>query len=198
MAFEFLTQASRQYKIIAGVVLLVVIGAGGYVLLVSPKQDEVGQLKTRSAALQSEVAKNRPIAASLTRFRHEAAALRQRLEAATERLPTEKEMPKLYRQLSELALEAGLSVSLFQPRDPQPKDLYFEVPIVINAQAEYHQLGEFFERVARLSRIVTLGDFKLQGNGSPAGTGSVRAELNLATYLLRPVGAAPPPPGAKK
>jgi len=198
MAFEFITRAPRQYKLIAGVVLLAVVGAGGYFLLISPKRDEVEEIRARHATLQGEVVRNRAIAANLARFKLEAAALRQRLEAAKERLPTEKEMPKLYRQLSELALQAGLSVSLFQPKDPQPKDFYAEVPIVINAQADYHQLGAFFERIARLSRIVALGDFRLQGNERPTGPGSVSAELNLATYLLRPAGVPSPPPGAKK
>jgi len=198
MALEFITQAPRQYKIIMGVVLLALIGAGGYYLLISPKNAEVNELTTRNASLQGEVAKNRIIAASLARFRQEAAALRQRLEAAKERLPTEKEMPGLYRQMSELAIQAGLSVSLFQPKDPQPKDIYSEVPITISAEAQYHQLGEFFARIARLARIVTLGDFKFVGNDSPKGAWSVRAELNLATYLLRPAGAPSRPPGAQK
>lgn len=199
MAFEFITQATRRQKIIAGIVLLILLGAGAYYFLISPQQTEVEQLRTRNASLQAEVTRNRAIAASLARFKQEAAVLRQRLEAARERLPTDKEIPGLYRKISELALQSGLTVALFQPKEPQPKEVYSEVPIVVSAQADYHQLGEFFEKIARLARIVTLNDFKLLGSltGPAAAGGSVRAELNLATYLLRPLGA-PPPPGAKK
>ncbi len=192
MALEFITQAPRVQKIALGVIALAIIGAGGYFLLLSPRMAEVAQLRNRNAALQAEVARNRALAARLAGFRKEAAALRLRLDAARARLPVEKEVPRLYRQISNLAIQSGLAVSLFQPKDPKPKDVYDEVPIVLNAEAGYHQLGKFLERVAKLPRIVTLNEFKLVGIQRP--TGSLRAELNLATYVFRPEGAPPPPP----
>ena len=41
-----------------------------------------------------------------------------------------------------------------------------------------------------MPRIVNLGDFRLAGIERPTGT--VRAELTLATYLFRPEGSPPP------
>jgi type IV pilus assembly protein PilO len=132
------------------------------------------------------------VAASLARFKQEAQALRTKLEAAKERLPSEKEIPGLYRQVSDLAFQSGLSVSLFQPKDPATKDIYQEVPISINAEAAYHQLGSFFDRLSRLPRILNLTDLKLAG--ITRATGTVRADLILTTYVFRPEGAPPPPP----
>jgi type IV pilus assembly protein PilO len=192
VAFEAITNAPRSQKIALGFMLLAIIIGGGYFLLLSPKLAEVDGLRAKSAALQSELRQNRTIAQTLARFRQEAVRLRQRLEAAKERLPSEKEIPTLYRQISDLAFQAGLTVSLFQPKAPVPKDVYSEVPISVSAEAGFHQLGSFFERLSRLSRIVTLTDIKLQGIERPTGT--VRAELTLATYLFRPEGAPPPAP----
>lgn len=192
MAFEAFTNAPRSQKLALGVMLLAIIIGAGYFLLLSPKLAEVDALRSRSFALQSEVRQSRVIAQSLARFRQEALRLRQRLEAAKERLPVEKEIPTLYRQISNLAFQAGLTVTLFQPKEPLPRDVYSEVPITISAETGFHQLGNFFERLSRLPRIVTLQDIKLQGIERPNGT--VKADLTLATYLFRPEGAPPPAP----
>lgn len=192
MAFEAITNAPRPQKIVLGVMFLAIIGGGGYFLVLSPKLADVDGLRGRNAALQDEVRKNRAIALSLAGFRQEAIRLRERLEVAKERLPSEKEIPTLYRQISDLAFQAGLTVSLFQPKEPLPKDIYSEVPISVSAEAGFHQVGSFFERLGRLRRIVTLTDIKLQGIERP--TGAVKADLTLATYLFRPEGAVPPAP----
>jgi len=70
------------------------------------------------------------------------------------------------------------------------------VPIAVTGESTYHQLGAFLERVGKMPRIVSLGDFRLVGIDRPTGT--IRAEMTLATYTFRPEGAPPPPakPGA--
>jgi len=198
MAFEIITQAPRPQKIAMGLFLLVVLGAGGYFFLLSPRMLEVSNLKVQRAAKQAELVQSKAMAASLARFKQEAQALRAKLETAKERLPSEKEIPGLYRQVSDLAFQSGLSVSLFQPKEPVTKDIYQEVPISISAEAGYHQLGSFFERLSRLPRIVNLTDLKLAGISRPTGT--LRADIVLATYVFRPEGAPPPAPatGAKR
>lgn len=188
--FDSIINAPRPYKILIGVLVLAVVGGLGYFLLISPKMDERESLHQRNEALRAEVIKARADEANLRAFRIQAAALRKRLEVAKERLPSEKEMPGLYRQISNLAHQSGLHVALFQPRAPEERDVLSEVPITLNAESGYHQLGAFFERMGRLPRIVTLGDFRVLGIERPTGT--LRAELTLATYIFRPEGAPPP------
>src|SRR3970040_1421033 len=123
MAFEIITQAPRPQKIIFGVILLVVLVAGGYFLVLAPKMGEVSGLRQQRAAKETEMLQSRALAASLARFKQEAEALRARLETAKERLPSEKETPGLYRQVSDRAYQAGMAVSLFQPREPVTKEI---------------------------------------------------------------------------
>ncbi|MBI2555419.1 MAG: type 4a pilus biogenesis protein PilO [Candidatus Rokubacteria bacterium] len=196
MAFEIITQAPRSQKIIFGVIVLAVLLAGGYFLLLSPKWAEVNALRQQRAAKEVELIQSRALAGSLARFKQEAQALRARLEAAKERLPSEREIPGLYRQVSDMAYQTGLAVSLFQPKEPATKEIYQEVPISLSAEAGYHQLGTFLERIARLPRIVNLTDLKITGISRPTGT--IKADLTLATYVFRPEGAPPlPAPGAR-
>jgi len=180
-------------KVILGVLGLVVIVGGGWFLLLSPVQAEITTLEGKRQQLATELAQARAQVAELQRFRREMAELQAKLDTLKAKLPTEKETPGLYRAVSEAAQASGLGVSLFQPREPRPKDYVAEIPITITAEGGYHQLGQFFERVAGLERVVKVGDLKL--TGLTKGRTALRAEMTLATYMYRD---APPPakPGA--
>ncbi len=194
MAFEFITQAPRWQKILLGVVPLAAIGFLGYYFLLSPTMEEVTRLKAEKAALEGKVLQGRAETRNLAGYEAKAKELEARLISARERLPADKEIPKLYRQISDLATQQGLTVSVFQPKPIQVRDYYAEVPLLLAGDTGYHELGDFFGKLARLPRIVTLSDFKLQGISGP--TGGIRVELNMVTYLLRPEGG--PPAGAKR
>jgi type IV pilus assembly protein PilO len=181
--FAPITNQPKSTKLALGAVLILAVLGGGYFLLISPAQSEVAALRAKSDSLQAEVTQNRAVAANLSRFRQEAIVLRRRLDAVRERLPNEKEIPPLYRTVSNLAFQSGLAFSIFQPREPQQKDFYAEVPITVSAEVGYHQLGNFFERLTRLPRIVNVVDLKLTGINKP--TRSVRADMTLVTYMFK-------------
>jgi type IV pilus assembly protein PilO len=192
--FNPIVNAPASQKIVAGVMGLLVIGGVAYVFLLQPVITHIDQLRPEVATLQREVAQNRAILADLMKFRREAAELEARLEVLKDRLPSEREMPVLYRTLSEAAAAAGLGVSLFQPRPVATHEVYTEIPIALNGESGYHQLGEFLEKVAKLPRVVTVNEMKMTSGNRPRNP--VKAELVLATYMYRPVGSPPPPKAA--
>ena len=216
--FAPIANAPRPQKIVFGLMGLAIIGAASWYLLLSPLMTQIEGLRAQNDTLQKDLVQARVIAADVARYRREIAVLEKTLLALTDRLPNERETPPLYRSVSDAAYKAGLAVSLFQPKDAQVKDYYAEIPIVFTAEGNYHQFGAFFEQVARLPRVVNVGNLKISGVGKDARdakdpkaaavagpTGPVRAELVLATYMYRPVGsppapksgAAPKPAGAK-
>jgi type IV pilus assembly protein PilO len=182
--------APKWQRGLLGAMGLVPILVGGYFLLLSPIEQRMEGLRAERASLERELIESRRIVADLERFRREAAELEQRLEVVKEKLPTEKDMPPLYRTLSDAAFQSGLGVALFQPRDARVSEYYSEIPISINAEGGYHQLGTFFERVAALPRVVNVIEWRLSGLAKGKTT-AVKADLTLATYMYRPVGSPP-------
>src|SRR6202162_3766937 len=176
--------------------VLVIAGALGYFFLISGSRAERDTLLQENEVRRAEVLKAKADEANLRQFRAQAETLSKRLDTAKERLPSEREIPQVYRRVSDLATQAGLGVSLFQPKPAEDRDVLSEVPIAVTAECTYHQLGAFLERVGERPRLGSLGDFRLIGIDRPTGT--LRAELTLATYTFRPEGAPPPPakPGA--
>ncbi len=195
MAFlDSVANVPKPQKVVAGVLGLVVVAGLGYFLLISPKIEERASLRQQSEALRGEVRQASANEANLRPFRVQAEALRKRLQAAKERLPSEKEMPRLYRQLTDVAAQSGLQLAVFAPKPPADREDVAEVPIAMTCEGTYHQLGAFFSRVGRLPRIVDLGDFRIVGIERPTGT--VRAELTLQTFMFRPEGTPAKPEAA--
>jgi type IV pilus assembly protein PilO len=195
-ALDPIINAPRSQKLIFGAIALVIAGALGYFLLIGGARTDRDALLQENEVRRAELLKAKADEANLRPFRAQAEALRKRLEEAKERLPSQREIPQVYRQVSDIATQSGLGVSLFQPKPAEDRDMLSEVPIAVTAECTYHQLGAFLERVGKMPRIVSLGEFRLIGIDKPTGT--VRAELTLATYTFRPEGAPPPPakPGA--
>lgn len=192
-----LRATSPRTKLVLAGICLALTGAGGALVLLSPARARLAALEARRAALQREVAQARIAVADLARHHLGSGELDERLELITQKLPTEREIPPVYRRLHEAAFSTGLAVVFFQPRDPRVQDHYTEIPIAVTAEGTYHQLATFLERVAAFPRVITVDALKLTAlDRAPA---SLRAEMTLATYVYRPAGGAPAttPAGAK-
>ena len=156
-AFDPIINAPPQHKLIFGTMVLVVVGALGYFFLISGARAERDTLFQENEVRRAEVLKAKADEANLRPFRAMAEALRKRLDAAKERLPQEREIPQVYRQVSDLATQSGLDVALFQPKPPEDRDVLTEVPIAVTAEGTYHQMGAFLQRMGQMPRIVSLG-----------------------------------------
>lgn len=189
--FNPIINAPKPQKIVAGIMGLLIIVGVTYVVVLQPAITVVDQLRPELAGLQREVAEKRTILADLAKFRREVAELEARLNALKDRLPSEREMPGLYRTLSDAAAASGLGMSLFQPKPVTTHEVYTEIPIAVTGESGYHQVGEFLEKVARFPRVVTVTEMKMSTGPRPRVL--VKADLILATYMYRPIGAPPPP-----
>ncbi len=188
-----LRAAAPAAKLATALAALALVGAGTAMLILVPARARTAALEARLTTLRLELGRVRAAVTHLARHRVERAEMEARLEVVKEKLPAEREIPALYRSTYDTAASTGLAVSLFQPRDPRGLDSYTEIPISITAEGTYHQFGTFLERLARLTRVVTVNALKLS---RLERTGvSLRAEMTLATYVYRPA-VIPPAPGA--
>ena len=187
----------KAAKLTLGFGGIVAIAAASYFVVMTPVFERTAKLEAELKKVEAEVQQNRQILASLEIYRRQAKELEEQLAVLTLKLPTEKEMPPLYRTVSDLAYQAGLAVMLFQPREAQVRDYYAQIPITVTAEGGYHDLAVFFDRLSSLTRVVNVEGWKLSGLSRTKQP--LRADLTLATYTYRPVGSPPAPKaGAKR
>ena len=81
------------------------------------------------------------------------------------------------------------------------KEFYQEVPINIDVEGTYHNLGAFFDRISRLSRLVNMGTIKVTAQANPTASNTIAGHRGGHHLRLRgrpatsaPPGAAPAPP----
>lgn len=111
--------------------------------------------------LQDEIAEARAVASNLKTFEEEREELRKELQAALRRLPNDSELPGLLTDISSLGKKSGLEIRAFDPLQKVERGFYAEVPIKLEFYGSYHELGVFFDRLSRLSRIVNISEVKM-------------------------------------
>jgi type IV pilus assembly protein PilO len=75
---------------------------------------------------------------------------------------------------------------LFEPKAEVPRDFYAEIPVAMNIRGDYHNLAVFFDKVARLSRIVNINDISIT-------PGKEARELSTACTAVTYKFVEPPP-----
>ena len=154
---RFLERPTGQKLGIFGAIIVLLAGLF-WQFLYSPLSTEREELGSKVDGLRSKVIQETRIANDLPRFRAAVRDLEEKFKIALRELPEKREIPELLQSISGLARDAGLEVTLFQPKPEVPKDFYAEVPVAINVEGTYHQLLTFFDEVGHLTRVVNLSE----------------------------------------
>jgi type IV pilus assembly protein PilO len=122
---------------------------------------ELTRLRAEEANLQRKLSEVRLIAGNIVEFEAEIAGLEIKLKKALRQLPNEKQLEVLLTDISNLGKTAGVEIRSFQRQQEIFHDFYAEVPIAIQIDGEYHDIGKFFELLSQLKRIVNMGSLKI-------------------------------------
>ena len=159
---EQLEQLPRQARqlVMVGVCAAVVLIY--YLAVYGGVQQELDVARQQLAKVQGEIAEAQAVVANLETFRARSEELSRKYEAARERLPSATELPVLLTDVSSLGKKAGLEFRAFKPETEIPQGFYVEVPIRVEFLGTYHQVGVFFDRLSKLSRIVNMKEFTMK------------------------------------
>jgi type IV pilus assembly protein PilO len=152
------------------------------------KQSQVTELEKQILALETTANK-------LGDFQREVQVLEAKLEGLKRSLPPEKEMPDLMRRLQYLAAQSSLAVLKFAPAAISQKEFYQEVPINIEMEGTYHNLGAFLDRIGRIPRIVNVGNLQIKAKPKPTINNTISVAAVAVTYVYKD---APPSSGGRK
>jgi type IV pilus assembly protein PilO len=194
MAENPLTKLPLVGQLGVSILVAILIFGGFYWFWYADKREEQVQKETRLADLQKQIRALEATANKLPEFQREVQALEARLEVLKRILPPEKEMPDLMRRLQYLAAQSSLAIKSFTPGAPVQKDFYQEVPISLNFEGTYHNLGAFLDRISRMSRLVNMGNLKIKAQQAPTPSNTVQVGATATTYVYKD--APPPAPAA--
>jgi type IV pilus assembly protein PilO len=200
MADNALTKMSTTGLLGLAAFVAILIGGVFYWQYWGPAVEEETAKTAQLDKLRQEIRQLEVTASKLQDFQREVALLEAKLETLKRILPPEKETPDLMRKVQSLAAQSNLTIKTFTPAATVNKEFYQEWPINMAVDGSYHNLGYFFDRVSRLSRLVNVGNLKIASARDQSATRTISANCVATTfvYVDTPVAAPSPGPGGRR
>ena len=170
---------SKLYKILLCLGLFILLVGPFVYFSFLPKISNITALKKEHTTLETRLATAKAKANRLKYFQAKLKDAELEFKIVMKKLPEKKEIPALLSSVSQSGRDAGLEFLLFQPEPEQNKDFYAEIPVSIKVTGNYHNVALFFDKVARLSRIVNIDDIKMH---STKGNTNLITSCKAVTY----------------
>lgn len=178
---QFQKLPRSQRWLLAGLSYLLILIAVWF-SLIAPTRDAIDSANAQKADLTGKRDAVRARASNRAAFEARLEDLAGKLKQALKELPNDREIPGLLSEIDGLARKSGLDVRKFQPLPEVQHEYYAEVPVQIVMDGGYHEVGIFFDRVSKMSRIVSVSDIDM---GSPNLSGeevSLTVSGKVVTY----------------
>lgn len=176
---------------------------GVYSYVTGPTRTETAEISSQVAQLQAKNEAARVATQRINEFRALYASKQQEYEELKVLLPEEREITNVLQGLQDTAKQSRLTVMRFSPRDDSVQDSITAKPVEIEVDSNFNSLRAFFDSMAKLPRIVSVTDFKLNQLDKQTAEKTIHAQFLLTAYyatpenLNKPAPAKPGAPGAK-
>lgn len=186
-----------QLLVLVGVAAFVYLGVWYFVTSetraeTATIQEQVSQLQTKNEA--ARIATQR-----INEFRSQFAAKTQEYDELKVLLPEQREITNVLQSLQDSARDSKLVVMRFGPRDDTQQETVMAKPVEVEVDSNFTNLRSFFDKVAKLSRIVSVTDFKINQLENQSANKTLHAQFLLTAYYAAPENLTPKPapaPGA--
>ncbi len=195
--FEKLEKLSKikRFVLFGGIAVAIIAVVIYFIFL--PKIKEFQRLSAEYSALDKKLAAAKKTAQELPKLTEEFNKAEIQLKVVMKALPESKEIPSLLESISLSGQEAGLEFVLFQPGSERNKSFYAEIPVSIQISGKYHNVAVFFDKVARLPRIVNIQDIVMKVDPSKK-TNDLVTTCSAVTYKFLDIKEQPQTTDIKK
>jgi len=169
-------------KIVFAAIIFVSILVGGYFFMVQPTTERLNRAVAEETKLKKDYENKAFQVANLDEYKAQMADMEQSFESILKQLPRDTEVPGLIDDISLAALNNGLELKVISPKEQVATEFYNELPIDVEVEGDYHELGAFVSSVASLPRIVTLHDFSIDKPSTNDGNDRLALKILAKTY----------------
>jgi type IV pilus assembly protein PilO len=175
-----------SWPVVGKAVFCTIIGLailiGGYFMMLEPMQKKLSREVKQESQLKKDFENKAFQVANLEDYKAQMIEMEQSFESILKQLPRDTEVPGLIDDISLAALNNGLELKVISPQKQISTEFYNELPIQIEVEGDYHELGAYVSSVASLPRIVTLHDFSISSKGNNRDTLSLKILAKTYRY----------------
>jgi type IV pilus assembly protein PilO len=163
MTLDAIQGIPKTQRYIVYVIIFVAVLGLFFVYPFRTNHKKLQTLNKNVKELERQIIVNKSLAEKKDELLAKNAELQQRLLEVQQKFPTSSEVTDLLKQLSVLGQQSGLDIQLWKPGNKvkNPSNLYYEIPVQIEVTGVYHDVGTFFDKVSKLSRIVNITDLAM-------------------------------------
>ncbi len=166
------------------VLMTALLGYFYYFFLFQPAYQSQKSMETKLAELETKIRNKTMVVNEVERNKRQMLALNESLQTALTRLPDHKEIPGLLSSVSEAGRSSGLDFVLFEPVQPVHKEFYAEIPVKIAISGGFHDTAIFFEKLARLPRIVNIDNISMGSAKEMDDFVTLTTSCMIKTYMF--------------
>ena len=183
---EQLAKVPRAARLAAVVGLLMACAAGYYYTFYVDLQAQVDSLRSQTEELQRKLTKVRVVSNNLAEFEQEVAGLERELTAALKQLPNRKQFEDLLQDITTAGKKVGVQIKSIERVAEVEHGFYAEVPFKLELEGSFHGIAMFFERVAKLPRIVNVGALNINVAKEDENGTTLRVQGQATTFRFLP------------
>ena len=176
---------------IVGVVLGIAMFVVMNIYVFKDIRSQIERLETNIDELEREIEKGRAAKADLPRLEEDIRNYEIELERLRRILPTKRETDNLIKRAKQLTERGRFRLTRFTPGNFEDRDFFIEWPIRVGLDGTYHELGLFFDRLSRFSRIINVTELDISPVRQAAGGFTIHAEFVQRTYIYKEETPAP-------
>jgi type IV pilus assembly protein PilO len=181
--------------------MLVVVGGlmytGVWYFVTSATRAETEDLNNQVATLKQKNQAAQIAVEHINEFRALFATKQQEYDELKVLLPEQREITNVLQGLQDTARDSKMVVMRFSPRDDVAQDTMTAKPVEIEVDSNFTNLRSFFDSMAKLPRIVSISDFKLNQLDKQTAQKTLHAQFLLTAYYATPENLKPKPAPAK-
>lgn len=165
------------------VAALVGVPLASFFLVFQPQNREIERAKTEIQLKRTMLDKVREETARSADLRKSNEEISVAIKSIEARLPSDKEMDLVLRDVAEIAERAGLKLPIFKRGEKAlPAGQAMEQPLEVQITGDFDGFYKFLLDIEKLPRIVRIPDIRI--TRAEEGDGRMQADLTLSVYYL--------------
>ncbi len=153
-------------------------------LIVFPKKEEASRIKGELSSLAKRANEAKMLLAQAEMLKQEAALAKEKVAFLEARVLVKKDVSRVLRELSQDLQRHNLRILSMKPlgeNPPPPTTPYHRLPVEIQVQGRYIDLGKYLEEIKERSLLFTVDSLHLEKGEDP----NLSARLVLVAYMWR-------------
>lgn len=159
---------------------------GVYYTVTSGTRAETQTLTDQASQLRAKNEAARIATQRINEFRALYASKSTEYEELKVLLPEQREITNVLQGLQDTARDSRMIVMRFSPKDDTQQDMITAKAVEIEVDSNFTNLRSFFDKMAKLPRIVSISDFKINQLDKQTAEKTVHAMFVLKAYYADP------------